>query len=157
MQFSRPLVFSCLFFLGCDDGASDNELSSTNIEPATQRVKTLLPLILAPTPIIDAEYVLFNANGFGNKRDLFPAPPAPSYWSYDFVVKVTPDDVEAWTDGFIALDSMGNQAQFDIIPTERAANWTTSTLPSFYARKAQGVVMVVFPQDGIIYKRVIQQ
>lgn len=61
--------------------------------------------------IEDAEYDLFNVNGFSNQKMILPG---ASSWDYKFVIKVDPSDIHKWLEGrdFIQVehfDTLGRQ------------------------------------------------
>ena len=76
-----------------------------------------------------------------------------------FVVKVKPKDVEKWTRGFIVYNSTESKTTWTAgLIDNNTKDWPLSILgPLYYKRNPDdGVQLVVFPEEGIVYKRIYQ-
>lgn len=151
MKHSSLLLLCCALLFGCSGGNDNARLKSNSINSAEERVAILSPLITTPTAILDAEYDLFNVNGFGGERITIPG---ASSSNYAFVVKIAPNDLAAWTKGFSLVENAELPEWGIAIPDDRKANWDVST-PTFYSRKAKNNIMIVYANEGIIFKKVV--
>jgi hypothetical protein len=147
------LLFAALLFCLAHCETTETKLDSDNYENSTERVEILSRAIKTFSPIKDAEFELFNVNGFNNGS---LSTPGASSWDYKFVVKVDTADVYKWCDGMteVSADTDDNHWNEDIIQN-RKANWQTSGIPRYYERTGQDVTMIVYHKDGLIFKRVI--
>lgn len=149
--------FYSLLFIGLilciTQCGSETKLDSDKYETSAERVEILSRWIKSYSPIKDAEFELFNVNGFD---DWSWSIPGPSALNYKFAVKVDTADVSKWYDGMtevsIGVDSIG---WTEDITQHRKENWQTSGTPRYYERTGQGVKMIVYPKDGILFKKVI--
>ena len=131
-----------------------NTLSSKNIEDSLQRINILKVEIKAFSELKDAEYELFNVNGFSKSETSLPG---ASGWDYRFVVKVAPKDVSKWATDMIEVTSIDFLEKWtNELVKHRIENWRVNSKPRFFMREGTDVVMEVFEEEGIIFKRVIQ-
>ena len=146
------LLFIGLLFCCTQCESSETRLDSDNYENSAERVEILVRAIKTFSPIKDTEFELFNVNGF-NSRSL--SIPGASSWDYKFVIKVDTADVYKWCDGMTevsaSIDSIGWTKD---ITQHRKANWQTSGTPRYYERTGEGVKMIVYYKDGILFKKV---
>jgi len=134
--------------------SSCSETSDSNdYNPKEDRVKVLKKEIKSFSEFENAEFELFNVNGFSNSRTTLPG---ASSWNYKFVIKVNPTDVDKWTEGMILIDSDEyDDSWMKKIIQERANEWRTDSEPEYYTRKGNDVMMIVFRPEGIIFKSVV--
>ncbi|MCB9197411.1 MAG: hypothetical protein H6600_03060 [Flavobacteriales bacterium] len=137
----------------CSDTADSNNLDSDNYDKKNERIEVLKKEIKAFSEIENAEFELFNVNGFSNSRTTVPG---ASSWDYKFAIKVNPSDIDKWTAGLIKIELDGNDKEWmDKIIEKRKNDWKTRTEPEFYTRKGDNVTVAVYRTEGIIFKRVI--
>ena len=141
------------FVFSCTGGNS--RLNSGTFENRTERIETLQREIKSFSDIKDAEFELFNINGF---HDQFFSIPGASAWDYRFVIKVDTADVFKWREGMteVATGAYDIGWTKDIIQ-HRKQNWQTTDEPRYYVRAGDNVIMIIFYRDGIIFKRVIAE
>jgi len=132
-------------------------MNSDNINTPEQRVALLRTVINAPTNFSDAEFELFNANGFDKNAEPRGIP-APSTWTYEFVVKVTNTDVFNWTEGLEQTAVTKLPAWAQKLMDKRKQHWSTEGEGVCYASQSPGreTSVFVYPEAGIVFKRVIQ-
>jgi hypothetical protein len=128
-------------------------LDSDKFDTKKERIETLKNEIKSNSDFDNTEFELFNVNGFTNTRTLVPG---ASSWDYKFVIRVKVSDINKWTEGWIRIKSTDNDLSWtNEIIKKRANEWITISQPEFYTRKGNDVLMIVFRNEGIIYKRVI--
>ena len=98
-----PILIIILIFSGCSDLNNLNQLDSDQFETKTKRINTLNREIISKSEFNNAEFELFNVNGFTNNS--VPIPGASSL-DYKFVIKVKTSDIEKWTEGMVKVESM---------------------------------------------------
>ncbi len=137
----------------CSDTSNSNKLESDDYDTKEKRVEILKKEIKSFSNFENAEFELFNVNGFSNSRTTLPG---ASSWDYKFVIKVESSKVDKWTHGMIKTkpDNYDDGWMTEIIK-ERKSEWKTGSEPEFYIRKGDNVIMVVYQDEGIIFKRVI--
>lgn len=138
-----------------DDTSNERKLSSENIGNAKERVAVLSREIKMFSNIENAEFDLFNVNGFSNTSLFFPG---ASSWRYLFVIKVLPEDIEKWKTDLIAVEHINETPKWalDLIKI-RNTEWNITSTPKFYTRNESGSVeIIIFEKEGIIFKRIIQ-
>lgn len=137
----------------CSNEHNTNKLDSDDFANHMVRVEKLKNEIKTYSDFTDAEFELFNVNGFKGSRISIPG---ASSLDYKFAIKLAPEDIHKWTGG---MDEVFPEA-YDVswtkeITAERNVNWKTSSAPSFFTRKEAEVMMLVYEREGILYKRVI--
>lgn len=144
------LLFIGILFCYTQCESSETRLDSDNYEDSTERVEILGRAIKTFSPIKDAEFELFNVNGF-NSRSL--SIPGASSWDYKFALKIDTADVYKWCDGMTEVSASADGIGWtkEIIQ-HRKANWQTSVMPRYYERTGEGVKMIVYYKDGILFK-----
>jgi hypothetical protein len=157
MKPSKHIYFLALiiFCLSCFADTNDpNILDSDNFPIQAERIQKLGQQIKSFSKIKDAEFELFNVNGFSNARS--PTIPGASSWNYTFVVKIEPSDLPKWRNGFRSFTPDG----YDDIWTKeiisaRNENWITSSTPKYYKRVNSNVTMIIYEEEGLVFKRVV--
>jgi|TARA_R100000789_G_C2886039_1_gene116009 hypothetical protein len=139
----------------CTDSKNINQLDSDDFVTKTERIKALKTEIKSQSEFNDAEFELFNVNGFSKSRESVPG---ASSLDYRFVIKVKNSDIEKWTEGMTKIDLPDENINWtkDIIE-KRKNEWSTKSLPEFYNREKSNVLLIVYRDAGIIYKRVINK
>ncbi|MBU2926702.1 hypothetical protein [Winogradskyella psychrotolerans] len=150
------LITSLIYlgFCSCSDFHNSNLLDSDNYNTREKRIECLKYEIKAKSDFENAEFELFNVNGFTNSRPT--SIPGASSWDYKFVIRVKSSDINKWTEGM----QKTQPTNYDIswtkaIVEKRASDWQTTSQPEFFKRKTANVMVIVFRNEGIIYKRVI--
>jgi hypothetical protein len=145
------LIFTCA---SCNSHTKDSHLDSDDFENQKVRVEVLKDKIKSFSEIIDAEFELFNVNGFSNDRTLVPG---GSSWDYKFAIRIDISDIDLWTQGMtlVELKNYDNRWSTEII-AQRMENWKTYAKPKYYVREGSDVTLLVYENEGIIFKRVIQ-
>jgi hypothetical protein len=143
-------------FTSCtSSNTSSNIIDSDNYEIKADRIEKLEMEIKSFSDFQDAEFELFNVNGFQNQRISVPG---ASSCDYKFVVKIDTIDIPKWTSGMkeVELSDYDNSWTKEIIK-HRNQNWKTYSKPKYFVRNGEEVIMLVFSNEGIIFKRVINR
>lgn len=146
-------VFVAIVLYSCNQTVSNpTKLDSADYTQVSDRVEAFKKEIKSPTDFSDAEFLLFNVNGFHAQRGTFPG---ASSWDYKFAIKVNPNDITKWTN-----DMQENKIQncddswTKTIIKNRPENWKVSSVPKCFSRDGNSVTVIVYPKEGIIFKRV---
>lgn len=128
-------------------------IDSDTFNTVLDRVNFLEKEIKAFSPIKDAEYELFNVNGFHFEKNT--TTPGGSSYDYRFVVKIDPADISKWTDGFSRNDSIAFDSTWtEKIILKRKENWERHSAPIVLSRPGGFVELYLFKDEGIIFKRI---
>jgi hypothetical protein len=140
-------------FLTCCSDSNTSKLDSDDYENKLERIEKLKMVIKPFSDFQDAEFELFNVNGFTNQ---LTSVPGASSWDYKFVVKTDTVNISKWILGMteVGLTSYDDSWTKEITKS-RKQNWRTLSKPRYFKRKGDDVTMLVFKNEGIIYKRVI--
>ena len=135
----------------CKSNKSDSTtLTSFDINDQTERIDILKREVKTFSELKDAEFYLINANGFSNQRITVPG---ASSLNYQFVIKIDTNDIPKWTEGMIEIPAYNiNKDWLERIPSSRTENWKTYSVPKSYTRVGDSVMMVVYKDEGIIFK-----
>ncbi len=137
----------------CSSTQVSNQLDSDDFETRQARVEALKKEIKYSSDFEDAEFELFNVNGFSNSRTSLPG---ASSWDYKFAIKVSPSDIDNWTTGLIKVKPAdNNDAWTKQITSKRKQDWKTQSSPEYFIRKGDDVTLMVYRAEGIIFKRII--
>lgn len=145
---------SLVLFGGCTLNNSDmTKLDSDDYESADERVEVLKKEIKNFSKFKDAEFKLFNVNGFNKQRTSVPG---ASSWDYKFVIRLDTANISAWTIGMKQVEpkNFDSNWQQELIKN-RKQNWKIISDPEKYVREGDDVTMLVYRNEGIIYKRII--
>lgn len=148
------IAVAALHFSSCSQKTKkDSDEYNTPIE----RVEALKLELNEHSDFTDAEFELFNVNGFHDARGL--TVPGASSWDYKFAVKVDTADVLKWVEGMQKVDSMPwpQQWRSDIVKRD-PGKWTGTSIPTFYESSENGgdVEAILFHREGIVFKRITQ-
>jgi hypothetical protein len=154
-NFMRFLIILTLTISSCSE---TTKLDSDDISTAEERVQILNEQIPDVSKINDAEFELFNVNGFSTSSG-FSVPGASSL-DYKFVIKIDTADIGKWKDGMTKFTPEHYDATWtQEIVKERKENWLTSSLPTYYTRQGLpdgwSTTIIAFYSEGIVFKRVI--
>ncbi|MEM7486184.1 MAG: hypothetical protein AAF348_13335 [Bacteroidota bacterium] len=147
------LSSSLLIVSRCSERKNPNLLHSDEFATKAERVKSLKSNIKWPSEFEDAEFELFNVNGFSNSRMNVPG---ASSLDYRFAIKVKASDIDKWTEGMIKAVPDEKTLDWTKTITEKKNQWKTKSTPEFYKREKDDVLMIVYRTEGALYKRVIQ-
>jgi hypothetical protein len=156
MKTFSPIFFVVLIiFCSCNNKKSSlTKLDSDDFETSKERVEILSKEITAFSKISDAEFEIFNVNGFSNQRTSVPG---ASSCDYKFAIIVNREDISKWTEGMTETSVPANDFDWkNEILKNKKAHWKLNSTPKYYIRKAENVVMIVYQEEGTIFKRVIQ-
>lgn len=130
-------------------------MDSDDYDTKEERVEAMKKEIKSFSDFENAEFELFNVNGFSNSRIALPG---ASSWDYKFVIKINPLEIDKWTKGMTQFkpDEYNTQWMSEIIQ-KRKSEWVTVTQPEFYNREGNIVTMIVYRSEGIIFKRVVNR
>src|SRR5690606_4809241 len=132
-----------------------NQIDSDEYKTKVERIEVLKNEIKAQSEFNNAEFELFNVNGFSNSRETVPG---TSSLDYKFVVKVDTSDIGKWTKEMMKLKSTTENINWtEEITEKRKDEWSTKSHPEFYSRENNNVTMIVYRTEGIIFKRVITE
>jgi len=141
-------ICSIAFLISCK---SPSEMTSIEVDKATERVEILEKEINSFSEIQDAEYDLFNVNGFSKGR-IFVA--GGSSFRYDYVIKIDTSELHKWTDDMII--TAGDEysvKRFEELVSIRKENWNVNSKPTYYKSGDMGNMMV-YKEEGIIFKSI---
>ncbi|MCX6046176.1 MAG: hypothetical protein NT075_13780 [Chloroflexi bacterium] len=152
---SRPMLMVGLLSLllaSCITTNSANLTTDTrSTQFATDREKlTFLAKYLTLYSTVEAaEYhIVYHDNSAGGV-------PGPSEWDIQVVLKMTPENLVLWTADMqlVAPESVDLGWGYSLLPNE--SRWKVPTQPQVYSRA--NVVVAIFPEQGILFKRVWTQ
>lgn len=147
------LSFIALTAVACNTKKSTaTELTSEDFPDRTERIEKLKQEVVFFSEIEDAEFKLVNANGFHDQRLTVPG---ASFHDYQFVVKVKQGDISKWTKGM--KDTANVSYVEDLlqeVTANRKENWLNGkkSVPGFFVRPGENVLMMVFEKEGIVFK-----
>ncbi|MBB4807197.1 hypothetical protein HNP38_002501 [Chryseobacterium defluvii] len=147
------IIISIGILNGCTSSDSNpTKLDSNDYKSRVERVELLKKEIKSFSDIRDAEFELFNVNGFVNQRISVPG---ASSWDYKFAIRIDTINISKWTSGMQAIELINYDDNWtkEII-RHRKQNWITYSKPEYFIRKGENVTMLVFKKEGIIFKRV---
>lgn len=144
-----------LAFTACNNSSVDNtKLDSSNYKTKEERIDALKKEVVLSSEIEDAEFELFNVNGFHNDRT--NSVPGSSSADYKFLVKVDTSNIIKWTDEMVASDSSKyDDLWVKQLMTESKGAWQTKTFPNIFVRPESNTTVLVYRKEGIICKRII--
>lgn len=142
-----------LLFTACTTSNSTSTyLDSNDFENKADRIEKLEMEIICFSDILDAEFDLFNVNGFHNQRNLGTG---ASSWDYKFAIKVDTINIPKWTLGMTEVELTNEDENWTKeITKQRKQNWETHSKPQYYIRIGEEVTMIVYKKEGIIFKHV---
>jgi crotonobetainyl-CoA:carnitine CoA-transferase CaiB-like acyl-CoA transferase len=152
--FQLFIIFLIISCSSNNQKSSSTILDSDDYETSKERVEILSKEITVFSKILDAEFELFNVNGFSNQRKSVPG---ASSLDYKFAIFVNREDISKWTEGMTETSVPANDYDWtNEILKNKKAHWKLNSTPKYYIRKGENVVMIVYQDEGTIFKRVIQ-
>ena len=155
MRYTRIiiLIINSMINFSC---SHKTELKSDQINDKLNRIDILSREVKLFSDIQNAEFDLFNVNGFSDDIIVFPG---TSSIFYKFVVKLNSKDIEKWKKGLI--ETKGNLQNekwtFDLVKI-RKNEWLINSEPKFYTRNGElGTKIIIFEKEGIVFKSINQQ
>ena len=142
----------CSFLNSCKH-KDNTHLNSLHLN-YRERMRLVSQNITLFSPIQDAEFELFNVNGFKGQRIALPG---PSSWNYIIAIRIDTSYISKWTSDFVETDADSLDGYFtEEIIQHRVKNWTRHSTPRYFKRKnGDRVFMKVYQKEGIIFKRII--
>lgn len=146
-----------LTLFACQDKSSERFrtfMDSDDFSNPQERVEALRAEIRSFSSFEDAEFELFNVNGFSNTRN--SSIPGASSWDYKFALRLDPANLERWTEEMVQVE-FGKQdlSWTQAIVRERKDQWKVSSPPIVYTSQGAKVTVFVYEKEGILFKRVI--
>ena len=94
------LIFSVIFLSICFSCSHQRILESASISNKEERIEILSKEVKMFSKIKNAEFHLFNVNGFSNSSVFLPGASSSKYL---FVVEVNSDDINYWINNLIEV------------------------------------------------------
>lgn len=140
--------------MSCGEQEESNTLDSARYPSKVERITVLKNEIVVKSDIQDAEFHLFNVNGFSNSRTVLPG---ASSWNYTFAIKVDTQDVDKWLAGMTPVKSLDSNTDWarELVKA-KSTGWVTNGSPEIYIREGYEVQLIVYRNEGIIFKRIVQ-
>lgn len=127
-------------------------LDSDDWETDAARIVALEQEIITASPLQQAEFELFNVNGFGQHSTSLPG---ASSWDYKVALKVDSSAIDQWTAGFRPVPSLAENLDWmDSITQQRKKQWLHNSSPEFFIRENMAVYMIVYRKEGLIFKSI---
>ena len=133
--------------------SNKTKINSKDINDKNDRIAQLKSAVILKSKILDAEYDLFNVNGFNND---FLVAPGSSSSDYKYVIKVETNDTQAWIEGLeITTGKFESEIWAKQLIEKRKDIWKTQNEPIFYKYKNyEESKIIMFRNEGIIFKHV---
>jgi len=148
VKFFLSILIS-LGILSCNSNDSNSTtLTSKDVTDKSQRINILKKEVKIFSELKDAEFYLINANGFSNQRISVPG---ASSLNYQFVIKIDTNDISKWTEGM--TETSGYSNWMDELLISRKENWNMHSIPKVFTRIGDSVIMFVYNDEGIMYKK----
>lgn len=145
-------IFAALILFSCTEQTdTDTRLTSKDYPSKEERITILKQETNLPSEIKDAEFSLFNVNGFTHSRTTIPG---ASSWDYQIAVKIDTADIKSWIDNLAQLSIDTTLSWTGVIPEQRKKEWICKSKPAYYIHK--NVIMVFYRPEGILFRRQIQ-
>lgn len=148
------LLFFTISIVACHyRAANDSTLNSIDIDSKEKRLITLKKYVDFKSDVLDCEFDLFNVNGFDNDR---LSVPGASSWDYKFCATINRNEVIKWTKNL--KDTTFNIPEYDWILNlikHRPENWSLHSVPKFYIGNSMNDILVVYEQEGTIFRHII--
>ncbi len=154
-NLSKFLIILSLSISSCSE---TTRLDSDDFNTAEERIEILMEEIHSLSDIKDAEFELFNVNGFKNSRIL--SIPGASSYDYKFAMKIDTADISKWREGMTKFDPEHyDDTWIKEIVKDSKEDWLVTSQPTYYVRKGLpdgwNTTIVEFYSEGILFKRVI--
>lgn len=147
-QFS--LFFIIILISSCQP--TTTQLDSDDFATPAARIAAIEQEIITQSPLQQAEFELFNVNGFAQAPTNLPG---ASSWNYKVALKVDTSSISKWTVGFSSVAQLKeNLAWMDSITQQRKEQWVHTSSPEFFIRENTTVYMIVYRKEGFIFKSI---
>jgi len=145
-------ILICLGIQSCNSNDSNSTtLTSKNVADKSERINILKKEVKIFSELNDAEFYLVNANGFSKQRISVPG---ASSLNYQFVIKIDTNDISKWTERMTETSSYSiDNYWMDKLLISRKENWNIHSTPKVFTRIGDSVMMFVYKDEGIIYKK----
>lgn len=154
MRSVCKITVLCFILASCANSHKNNTLTSVEIESTEDRIAILKREIVSKSEFQDAEFLLFNVNGFTNSR--VTSIPGPSSWDYRFAIKVEPSEVKNWIADFTKIDAKEYTSDWiNSLVIHRNQNWERKSAPEVYKREESNTFIIVYQKEGIVFKRIL--
>jgi len=128
-------------------------LDSDNYWSKEKRMKVLKAEIKLPSDFYDAEFELFNVNGFSSG---FLNMPGPSAIDYKFAIKVNTADLDKWVKKMIRLEDQNYDTSWiDKIIEKRKKNWICKSQFEVFVGKNTNVTVLICRDQELVFQRII--
>lgn len=143
------LIFT-LVFTSCISLGDKTRLDSDDYSTPQERVEALKEVLNEPTSFSDAEFELFNVNGFSSSRST----PGASSWDYKFAVRIKPNQFDKWVFNrdTITDPNWDLSWMYEIIQ-QRKSNW--KLLGNFSCFGSSEDQLIFFPKSNVLFRRSI--
>jgi hypothetical protein len=129
-----------------------NILSSQAIAEKEERVAILKKEITSFSSFTDAEFFLVNANGFTTQRTTIPG---ASSFRYSFIIKIDTNYIKNWTAGMKEVPDTNIPASWlEELPNHEKSAWQVHSTPMVYMDSTENVVLAVYREEGLIFKKI---
>ncbi|MCK4636077.1 MAG: hypothetical protein KAT32_04385 [Candidatus Moranbacteria bacterium] len=151
------ICFTIIFITACNSNNSTN-LDSSNFSSSAEKIEILSKEIKMFSEVADAEFRLFNTDGFSDSRKL--SVPAPPIYDYKFVVKLNKNNLNNWKDDMTEVqeNNFNFETEWTVELIERNKDdWKVSSKPKYYIWKNNSdetfVYMIIYEKEGVIFRR----
>lgn len=138
--------------ISCTSIQNNKTLDSSDLLKPQQRVEILKHEIISFSDFEDSDFILFNINGFNNTRISIPS---ASAWDYKFVIKLSKENLDKWLVGMKQIDSL-DESWTKLLSEKRPNYWKTLSKPEYYCREDKPVFIIVYRDESLLFKRIIQ-
>lgn len=158
------LLFILLTLVSCNSNSS-NKLESFDIKNKEKRIEVLSEQIKEYSEILDTDFSLFNANGFGNN---FIFLPAPSSLDYKIAIKIHKENIGSWLKGMYeaknpnAQDSVWINSILENLENKRRKYWekvikeSKPTRFTISSTNGRSKIAIIYWKEGVIFERIVQ-
>jgi hypothetical protein len=123
---------------------------SASFTEKDEKLSFMTKYLVCFSEVEDVEYhIVYQDNSASQRIDV----PGPSDWDIRAAIKVRPDDVHLWAEGYEEVGSHEiNMLWWSELTTEEIS-WDASHEAGYYKRPGSRSYAVIFPDDGIVLKR----
>jgi hypothetical protein len=139
-----------LFAIGCKN---DSKIDSYNLASKSENILELEKHVKFFSEVNSVDYELFNVNGFENKR---LSAPGASSMDYKIAVQVNKENLDSWVSGMVNLKQPHGDLDW-IDRIKEKGNWNVNSTPEYYERKGENVKVIMYRDEGVIFKRIINE
>jgi transcription elongation factor Elf1 len=156
LAFSLSLVFaSCATE---EKRTTKTTLYSEDFKTAEERVEELKKHIAVYSDFSDAQFEIFNVNGnFTNERLTIPG---ASSWDYQFVIKLTKENIDQWISEMVLVDTIANKDSMHWVAdlNKKMTDKILQNEPGeFYKGEGKANYAVVFRNSGLLFRKIVNE